>query len=75
MKIDKLPDGIFISMNKQEALATIKSLATQLEKNSPNVGREEMTTDDGNYFSIGVSDEREKDLSACLDVHIIEVGD
>lgn len=50
---------MFVEMSKREALETIKSLATQLAANNPNVGRYESYCEDGSYFSIAVVEEEE----------------
>jgi hypothetical protein len=50
---------IFVEMNRQEALATIKSLSEQLLTGDPNTGRYEKDTKDGEYFSIAVMENKQ----------------
>lgn len=46
--------GVIINVDMADAYLLIKSLSAQLASGSPNVGRKEFYTDDGQYFSIGV---------------------
>jgi hypothetical protein len=54
MIVDKIDDKYLINMTQKEALALIKSLATQLVNNESNIARLESYTDEGEYFSIFV---------------------
>ena len=65
MQIQRFKDGktysFMVRVTEDEALALIVSLATQLKKRSPNVGRLESYTKDGQYFSIAVHPEKAED--------------
>lgn len=45
---------IFVTVSRQEAIALIHSLSTQLLKSNSNTNRLESTTINGEYFSIAV---------------------
>jgi len=52
--------GFMLDVNEREAIAIINSLSEQLLTGSPNSGRKEFFTEEGEYFSIGVHKETEK---------------
>jgi len=47
----------FVHVDRIEAYRIISSLAQQLERNDPNLGREEFFSDKSEYFSIAVEPE------------------
>ena len=57
-KAKKIPKGMgfMLQVSKTEAYDIIKSLSTQLLDESPNSGRSEYWTKQGEYFSIAVED-------------------
>jgi hypothetical protein len=58
MKITKLEDsGIFVVVDRTEALEIIQSLSNQILANSSNNGRKESYAE-GKYFSIAVTPEK-----------------
>jgi len=65
-----IPKGLsyFLTVSESEAHALIVSLSTQLLNRSPNSGRKEFWTDEGEYFTIGVDvgGEKKKGSSGCV---------
>ena len=51
--------GTYVSVGRNEALAIVRSLVTQIMENSPNSGRVEQYDTKGRYFSIFVESESE----------------
>lgn len=67
MKVHKWKDelsepGFMVQVNEKEALRIIQSLSAQLANENSNTGRAEFTTDNHEYFSIAVHDERKKGI-------------
>ena len=60
-KADENP-VMFVTMTREEAIGTIKSLADQLYRREPNGGRLETWCEDGTYFSICVREDDAEDL-------------
>ena len=48
------PGGYFIRVDRGEAIKLIKTLSAQIDRNSPNLERDEFYTDKGEYFTIAV---------------------
>lgn len=49
--------GTFVTVTRSEAVRLIESLAHQLETRNPNSGRMESFDQNGEFFSIAVSDD------------------
>jgi len=47
----------WLRLTEDEAISVIHSLTSQLQSRSPNVGRAEYTTTNGEYFTIAVMTE------------------
>ena len=61
MKVIQVEDKIFVDVNKREALGLIRSLTNQMIADNPNVGRAETFTENGEYFSVFVTEENERE--------------
>ncbi len=47
--------GCMIRVSQEEAIEIILSLSSQIHHNNPNRGRQEMYTEQGEYFSMAVA--------------------
>jgi len=62
--------GMMIRVSRPEALRIIESLTTQMLQNTINSGREEFYTSDGEYLSIGVIPEPDRQRPLPQAVHL-----
>lgn len=59
--------NFMLRISQQEAWSLVKSLSSQVLSGSPNTGRNEYTTTDGEYFSVAVVEKPKVDLAAWRD--------
>lgn len=69
---------VVVTMSKDEALSTIKSLIEQIQANNPNVGRYEEICNDGICFTIAVTcahhREEVRGSGMCREVVCLDCG-